>query len=99
MTAYGDLAQLSNIRLKLKADGLKQDKDFFLNGIARPYIAKTTCKKLLRYGWKMVPNLIYSLDLTRTNYYLFSSGGNGLGSKKFDRNVYIVDNMVYFSDP
>lgn len=73
--------QLDRVAAKLQG---KQDRIYFLHDNARPHIAKSTRKKLLKLGWITIPHPPYSPDLAPTDYHLFHSLANYLREKKFN---------------
>jgi len=73
--------QLDRVAAKLQG---KQDRIYFLHDNARPHIAKSTRKKLLKLGWITIPHPSYSPDLAPTDYHLFHSLANYLREKKFN---------------
>lgn len=48
---------------------------------ARPHTSLVTCKKLLQFGWNVLPHSLYSPDLVPSDYYLFRSLQNFLNKK------------------
>ena len=74
--------QLDRVAAKLEG---KQDRIYFLHDNARPHIAKSTRKKLLKLGWITIPHPTYSPDLAPTDHHLFHSLGNYLRKKKIQR--------------
>ena len=73
--------QLDRVAAKLQG---KQDRIYFLHDNARPHIAKSTRKKLLKLGWVTVPHPPYSPDLAPTDNQLYRSMSDYLHEKKFD---------------
>ena len=73
--------QLDRVAKELQG---KQDRIYFLHDNARPHVAKSTRKKLLKLGWITIPHPPYSPDLAPTDYHLFHSLANYLREKKFD---------------
>ena len=49
------------------------------HGNAKPHIAKSTCEKLLKLGWIMVPHPPYSPDFVPRDFPLFHSLSDYLG--------------------
>ena len=62
----------------------KQNQIYYLHDNARPPVAKSTCEKLLKLGWIIIPHPTYSSDLAPTDYCLFRSLSHHFGEKKFD---------------
>ena len=46
-----------------------------------------TRKKILEFGWDLLPHPPYSPDLAPSDYYLFRSLRNSLDGKKFDNDA------------
>src|SRR5689334_13316851 len=76
-------AQLERLKAEIQKNRPQHDKIYFLHDNARPHIAKVTRKKLLEFGWKILPHPAYSPDLARTDYHLFRSLSNSLRNKIF----------------
>ena len=86
--------QLDRVAEKLKG---KQDRIYYLHDNARPYVAKSTCEKLLKLGWIPIPHPSYSPDLAPTDYHLFRSLSHHLHEKKFnDENDVKMDIANFF---
>lgn len=88
-TVTGEIycAQLERLKAKLDADRPKRDKVFFLHDNARPHVAKSVRKKLMEFGWELLPHPAYSPDLAPSDYYLFRALSNSLRDIIFaDRN-------------
>ena len=87
--------QLDRVAEKLKG---KLDPIYYLHDNARPHVAKSTCKKLLKLGWITIPHPPYSPDLTPTDYHLFRSLSHHFSEKKFDdENELKMDIANFFS--
>ena len=85
--------QLDWVTEKLKG---KQDRIYYLHDNARLHVAKSTCEKLLKLGWIIIPHPPYSPDLAPTDYHLFRSLFHHLGEKKFDDENDVKMNIVNF---
>ena len=55
----------------------------FLQDNARPHTARLTQSKLAEIGFTVLPHPPYSLDLSPSDYYLFSSMKNSLCGKTY----------------
>ena len=73
--------QLDRVAEKLKG---KHDRIYYLHDNARPHVTKSTCEKLLKLGWIIIPHPAYYPDLAPTDYHLFRSLSHHLREKKFD---------------
>ena len=73
--------QLDCVAAKLQG---KQDKIYVLHDRARPHVAKSTRKKLLKLGWITIPHPPYFPDLATTDYHLCHSLFEYLHEKKLD---------------
>ena len=71
ITAEVYCAQLENLKLELETHRPGHGKVYFLHDNARPHVAKSTRKKLLDFGWEILPHPPYSPDLAPTDYHLF----------------------------
>lgn len=87
--------QLENLKATLLTQRPEHEKIYFLHDNARPHIAKSVRKKLLLFGWELLPHPPYSPDLAPTDYHLFRSLSNHLREKIFneedDIEMYLRD--------
>ena len=90
--------QLENLRANLSAKRPQHDKIYFQYDNARPHIAKSVCKKLLEYGWELLPHPPYSPDLAPTDYHLFRSLSNDLREKIFEEETDLENYLATFFD-
>lgn len=88
--------QLDRVAKELQG---KQDRINFLHDNARPHVAKSTRKKLLKLRWMTIPHPTYSPDLTPTDYHLFHSLANYLGEEKFHDETDIKRDIDNFFNP
>lgn len=98
ITAEVYCAQLENLKLELETYRPGHGKVYFLHDNARPHVAKSTRKKLLDFGWEVLPHPPYSPDLAPTDYHLFRSLSNNLRGKKFDKEDDIFEYLKHFFD-
>ena len=63
---------------------------------ARPHTSLVTRKKLLEFGWEVMPYPPYSLELTPSDYHLFRSLQNHLNAKTFDSNEAVKNELIQF---
>lgn len=89
-------SQLERLKAKIETDRPELDKVYFLHDNARPHIAKKTRKKLLGFGWDILPHPAYSPDLAPTDYYLFRSLSNNLRGKIFEEREDIYEYLDNF---
>ena len=73
--------QLDRVAEKLKG---KHDRIYYLHDNARPHVTKSTCEKLLKLKWIIIPHPAYSPDLAPMDYHLLRSLSHHLREKKFD---------------
>ena len=85
--------QLDRVSAKLQG---KQDRVYFLYDNARPHVAKSTRKKLLKLGWITIPHPPYSPDLAPTDYYFNRSLSDYLQEKKIDDENDLQMRLVKF---
>lgn len=90
--------QLDNLKRKLDTNRPRQGKIYFLHDNARPHVAKSTRKKLLDFGWEILPHPPYSPDLAPTDYHLFRSLSNSLRGKIFEKENDIISCLTHFFD-
>lgn len=90
--------QLDNLKRKLEIDRPGQGKVYFLHDNARPHVAKSTRKKLIDFGWEILPHPPYSPDLAPTDYHLFRSLSNSLRGKIFEEESDIIKYLANFFD-
>ena len=98
ITAEVYCAQLQNLKLELETHRPGHGKVYFLHDNARPHVAKSTRKKLLDFGWEVLPHPPYSPDLAPTDYHLFRSLSNNLRGKKFDKDEDIFHYLRHLFD-
>lgn len=78
--------QLSKLKLSIKDNRKKFTKRrcvVFQHDNARPHVSLTTRRKLLRFGWDILPHPPYSPDIAPSDYHLFRSLQNHLNGKRF----------------
>lgn len=63
---------------------------------ARPHVSSTIRKKLLEFGWDVLPHPPYSPDIVPSDYHLFRSLQNSLNGKKFDSLDDIKNHLEQF---
>ena len=56
----------------------------------------TTRKKLLEFGWEVMPDPPYSPDFAPSDYHLFRSLQNHLNGKTFDSNEAVKYELIQF---
>lgn len=98
VNAHVYCAQLDKLKRKLEADRPNHGKVYFLHDNARPHVAKSTRKKLLDFGWEILPHPPYSPDLAPTDYHLFRSLSNSLRGKEFQEETDIIEYLSDFFD-
>ena len=98
LTADIYCTQLEKLKEKITENRLVHDKVYFLHDNARPHISKSTHKKLLEFGWKILSHPPYSPDLSPTDYYLFRSLSNSLRDKNFVEVTSIQKHLTDFFD-
>ena len=94
-TVAADLHCQQLYRVAAKLHG-KQDRIYFLHDNARPHIAKSTRKRLLKLGWITLPHPSYSPDLAPTDCHLFRSLSNYLREEKFDDKNHVKMDLANF---
>ena len=65
----------------------KTDQNWQIANNARPHTSLITRKKILEFGWDLLPHPLYSPHLAPPYYYLFRSLQNSLDGKKFDNDA------------
>ena len=98
ITAEVYCLQLENLKQNLETVRPGHGKVYFLHDNARPHVAKSTRKKLLDFGWEILPHPPYSPDLAPTDYHLFRSLSNSLRGKKFFKETDIFKYLAKIFD-
>ena len=88
--------QLDRLKAKLESMRPQQSKVYFLHDNARPHVALSTRKKLLSFGWDILPHPPYSPDLAPTDYYLFRTLSNSLRDQVFSNDDDLRANIDEF---
>ena len=60
----------------------------------RLHTSLVTRKKLLEFGWEVMPHPPYSPDLAPSDYRLFCSLENHLNGKTFDSNEAVKNELI-----
>ena len=88
--------QLKRLKAKLEADHPKRERVIFLHDNARPHVALSVRKKLMEFGWELLPHPAYSPDLAPSDYHLFRALSNHLREIIFDQSANIETYLYNF---
>ena len=61
---------------------------------ARPHTSSVTRKKLIEFGWEVMPHPLYNPDVAPSDYHLFRSLQNHLKGKTFDLNEAVKNELI-----